>query len=150
MRGFPNSFVICFQCPRAKLRGNFKRYKFCSCCHSFVRGPLKTFSSKSIFSFSLSGFQTVQRMICAKFSAIWSNFYGPNFVNFPFILCLPGWISSSCVKGSQPSKLPDWTKSSKTYHISWKVWLQWKKSEEIVFSRTVGMTWKKNSAIWPS
>ena len=64
--------------------------------------------------------------ICARFSAIWSNFYVPNFVNFPFIICLPisfvarlkKFFSSSCGKGSQPSQLPDQTKSSKTFTTS--------------------------------
>ena len=103
-------------------RGNLKRYKFCSCWHSFDRGPLKTFSRKSIFSFSPSGFQVVQWMICARFSAIWSNPYVPNF---PFIICLPiSFVArkkvffSSCGKGSQPSQLPDQTKSSKTFTTS--------------------------------
>ena len=64
-------------------------------------------------------------MICARFSAIWSNIYVPNFVNFPFIICLPiSFVArlkkffSSCGKGSQPSQLPDQTKSSKTFTTS--------------------------------
>ena len=64
-------------------------------------------------------------MICAKFSAIWSNLYAPNFVNFPFILCLPiSFVArlkrffSSCGEGSQPSQLPDQAKSSKTFTTS--------------------------------
>ena len=155
-----NAFVICLQCPRAKLsrkiEGISKGTNFVLVDILLTEAHWKHFQERVFLVFLQVDFKLFNEWYALDFLQFGAIFMLPTlWVFHSSFVCLstllPGWISffSSCCKGSQPSQLPDQVFKN-FYHISWKVWLQSKKSEEIVFSRTVGMTWKKNSDIWPS